>query len=255
MRNFGLIGFPLTHSFSKKYFEEKFERERVLEAGYELYPIASVTEFLPLVKSMPNLVGLNVTIPYKETVMDYLDEIDREALQVDAVNCIKVVNGKLKGYNTDVFGFENTLRPFICRNEFYNNEMKVYELPNITAFVLGTGGSAKAVKHVLRRADISFLSVSREGSEDVITYSEIEEHLGDYNLFMNTTPLGMYPEVDCCPDIPYERLTQRDFLYDLTYNPTETLFLKKGRERGANTQNGLEMLKLQAEKSWEIWNS
>lgn len=255
MRNFGLIGFPLTHSFSKKYFEEKFEREQISDATYELYPLASITEFLLRVKSIPGLAGLNVTIPYKETVMDYLDEIDLEALKIDAVNCIKVTNGKLKGYNTDAFGFENTLRPFICREEFYNNEMKVYELPFICAFVLGTGGSAKAVKYVLSKSGITFFSVSRHEKEDAITYSEIEKHLGDYNLFVNTTPLGMYPDVDCCPDIPYERLTHRDFLYDLTYNPSETLFLKKGRESGVNTQNGLEMLKLQAEKSWEIWNS
>lgn len=255
MRNFGLIGFPLTHSFSKRYFEEKFEREQIREAVYENYPLSSITEFLPLVKSIPGLVGLNVTIPYKETVMDYLDEIDREALKVDAVNCIKITNGKLKGYNTDVFGFENTLRPFICREEFYNKEMKVYELPPVAAFVLGTGGSSKAVKYVLRKSGISFLSVSREEKEEAITYNEIGKHFGNYNLFINTTPVGMFPEVDACPDIPYEQLTHRDFLFDLTYNPTETLFLKKGRERGANTQNGLEMLKLQAEKSWEIWNA
>jgi shikimate dehydrogenase len=255
MRNFGLIGFPLTHSFSKRYFEEKFEREQIHEVAYENYPLSSITEFLPLVKSVSGLAGLNVTIPHKETVMDYLDEIDREALTIDAVNCIKVTNGKLKGYNTDVFGFENTLRPFICREEFYNKEMKVYELPSVTAFVLGSGGSSKAVKYVLRKSGIAFISVSREVKEDAITYSEIGKHFGSHNLFINTTPLGMYPNVDVCPDIPYERLTHRDFLFDLTYNPTETLFLKQGRERGAHTQNGLEMLKLQAEKSWEIWQA
>lgn len=255
MRNFGLIGFPLTHSFSKKYFEEKFAREQIQDAAYKLYPINSIAAFSPLATSIPNLAGLNVTIPYKQSVMDYLDDIDREALKIDAVNCIKVVNGKLKGYNTDVFGFENSLRPFICREEFYNKEMKVYELPSITAFVLGTGGSANAVKYVLRRADISFVSVSREDKEEVIRYSEIEKHMGNYNLFVNTTPLGMYPDTETCPDVPYERLTERDFLFDLVYNPDETLFLKKGNRQGAKTQNGLQMLQLQAEKSWEIWNS
>jgi shikimate dehydrogenase len=253
MRNFGLIGFPLTHSFSKKYFEEKFEREKIEDAAYQLYPLASVTELLSLLKSIPNLAGLNVTIPYKETVMDYLHEIDKAALEIEAVNCIKVTNGKLKGYNTDVFGFENSLRPFICRNEFYNKEKKVYELPAITAFILGTGGSAKAVKHVLRKVGIPFFSVSRK-EENAIRYTEIGNYFGNYNLIINTTPLGMFPNTEACPDIPYEQLTEKDFLFDLVYNPEETLFLKKGKQQGAKTQNGLEMLKLQAEKSWEIWN-
>lgn len=247
MRVFGLIGNPLTHSFSKKYFEEKFLRESISECTYELYPLNSIAEFLPLVKSTDCLNGLNVTIPYKESVMDYLDEVDAEAVKIDAVNCIKIRNGKTKGYNTDAFGFENSLREFLRNNGA--------QLSGLTAFVLGTGGAAKAVNYVLNKINVPHISVSREERLGMIDYVQIEEHLSKCNLFVNTTPLGMYPDSDTCPAIPYDKLSSKDFLFDLVYNPAETLFLKKGREKGAFTENGLKMLELQAEKSWQIWNS
>lgn len=246
MRVFGLIGNPLSHSFSQKYFEEKFKHEGIAECAYELYVLNSINEFLPLVKSTADLAGLNVTIPYKESVMDYLDEVEAEALEIDAVNCIKVANGKTKGYNTDAYGFENSLREFV--------RQKGGALSSLTVFVLGTGGSAKAVKHVLDKVGVSFIPVSREEKLGVIDYPQVIEHLGRGNLFINTTPLGMFPETDACPDIPYEKLSEKDFLFDLVYNPAETLFLKKGREQGAHTQNGLQMLELQAEASWRLWN-
>ncbi|MCW5909351.1 MAG: shikimate dehydrogenase [Chitinophagales bacterium] len=254
MRTFGLIGNPLTHSFSKRYFEEKFVREGVADAVYELFQIKAISELPSLVKSLPDLKGLNVTIPYKEAVMDYLDKIDNVALEVDAVNCIKVVNSKLVGYNTDVFGFENALREFLSVPDFYNAEKAIYELPPITAFVLGTGGSAKAVQYVLRKLGIAFQVVSRNVAEQTIIYSDVESYMSDCNLFINTTPLGMFPATESCADIPYPLLNEKDFLFDLVYNPAETLFLEKGKEKGCKTKNGLQMLQLQAEKSWQIWN-
>ena len=187
------------------------------------------------------MIGLNVTIPYKESVLQYLDEISDDANTIGAVNCIKILVGKLIGYNTDAFGFEESLANFV--------DKKID-----MAFVLGTGGSSKAIQFVLHKMNIPFQLVSSKNKERAIAYSEIESHLGATNLYINTTPLGMFPETGNCPDIPYNKLTERDFLFDLIYNPAETLFLKKGKQQGCKTENGLEMLKLQAEKSWEIWN-
>jgi len=242
MRRFGLIGYPLTHSFSKKYFEEKFHREKITGCAYELFPLTSIEGFPNLIKSDPELIGLNVTIPYKEPVIQYLDELDDKARQIGAVNCLKGINGKWKGYNTDVIGFEKSLFGFLN------------ELPQ-QAFVLGTGGSSKAVCYALERMKIPFTKVSRQPLDGSILYNEIENSLTTSNLFVNTTPLGMFPKTEECPDIPYDKLGANDFLFDLVYNPAETIFLKKGREKGANTKNGLEMLQLQAEESWKIWNS
>ena len=241
MKKFGLIGYPLTHSFSQKYFEEKFERSHIADCSYELFPLSSLTELPSLVKSNIELVGLNVTIPYKETVIPYLDEIDPMARKVGAVNCIKISNGKLNGYNTDAFGFEQSLKKFLTSKP-------------AQAFILGTGGSARAVRYTLRNADIDFFSVSRQPGKGEIPYGEISENMKDSNLFINTTPLGMHSELDYAAEIPYQRLTSNDFLFDLIYNPAETLFLKKGKANGAQIKNGMEMLQLQAEKSWEIWN-
>jgi shikimate dehydrogenase len=242
LRKFGLIGFLLTHSFSKKYFDKKFHDENIPDSSYQLFEINSVEELPSILKSNPELSGLNVTIPYKESVIKYLDEVDTTAEAIGAVNCIKVINGKLKGFNTDVFGFEVSLRKFLTK------------IPD-QIFVLGTGGSSKAVCFVLKSMNLPFINVSREKKGDCISYDEIESRMKQGNLFINTTPLGMFPDMNEAPQIPFDKLKQRDFLFDLIYNPEETLFLKKSKEHGAKTKNGLEMLRLQAEKSWEIWNS
>ncbi len=241
MRKFGLIGFPLTHSFSKKYFEEKFHREKISDCSYDLFELKSIEEFPSLLKSNPELVGLNVTIPHKESVIPFLDELDEGAKEIGAVNCIKIEEGKLRGYNTDVYGFEISLTKFLTK------------IPE-QVFVLGTGGSSKAVCYVLRKMKLPFCSVSRNSKDGCITYNEIASKLKSSNLFINTTPLGMFPKVDLFPEIPYNLLSVNDFLFDLVYNPTETEFLKRGKVKGAAIKNGLAMLELQADKSWKIWN-
>ncbi len=244
MRKFGLIGFSLTHSFSKKYFEEKFQRESISGCRYDLFELKSIQELPLLIKSNPGLIGLNVTIPYKETVMSCLSEVSEEAKEVGAVNCIKVENGTLKGYNTDVFGFETSLKNFVGQA---TNRKRV--------FVLGTGGSSKAIQYVFKKLNISFHLVSRGKKRDNISYAEISDLMKEENLFINTTPVGMFPAASEAPAIPYEKISENDFLFDLIYNPTETAFLERGKLQGAKTKNGLEMLQLQADKSWEIWNS
>ena len=241
MRKFGLIGYPLEHSFSKKFFEEKFLRDKLIGHTYHHFPLPFIESFLPLLGADPELKGLNVTNPYKEAVMEFLDEVDPNAKAIGAVNCIKISGNHLKGFNTDAPAFERSLKSFLTTT------------PEQT-FVLGTGGSAKAVCFVLKNMGIPYLRVSREPGEHRITYSEILKHLKGENLFINTTPIGMFPAVDNAPDIPYSKLSEKDFLFDLIYNPEETEFLKRGKARGARTKNGLEMLHLQAEKSWEIWN-
>jgi shikimate dehydrogenase len=247
---FGLIGYPLSHSFSKKYFSQKFENEGVTDCRYDLFPLKKIEELPELVKVQPDLIGLNVTIPYKEAVFNYLDEIEEEAVEIGAVNTIKIENGILRGYNTDVFGFEQSLRNFL------KLPTTKVQKPSLKALLLGTGGASKAVAYVLRKLGIDFQVVSRQSGKADLTYKELDEHLlKDYLLIVNTTPLGMSPNVEKCPAIPYEFLTDLHFLYDLVYNPEKTLFLKKGAEKGSRTCNGLEMLYLQAEKAWEIWNS
>jgi shikimate dehydrogenase len=247
IRQFGLIGYPLSHSFSKRFFTKKFEKENIEGCHYELFPLDTIETFLELIKSHPNLVGLNVTIPYKKAILDYLDEIDEEAEKVGAVNTISIKNGKLKGYNTDVYGFEISLLNLL--------KEKKEELPNISALILGTGGAAQAVAYVLKKLSINFQYVSRRKRKNILSYSELDEFLiKKHDLIINTTPLGMSPNQESCPDIPYPFLTSRHFLYDLVYNPEKTLFLRKGASKNARTSNGLEMLILQAEKAWEIWN-
>jgi len=241
MRKFGLIGFPLSHSFSKKYFEEKFKREQIADCSYDLFELKSIEELPSLIKSNSELVGLNITIPYKESAMPFLDFVSEEAKQIGAVNCVKIIDGLLAGYNTDVFGFEQSLQNFIA-------------IP-AHVFVLGTGGSSKAVEFVLRKLNLPFVKVSREKKAGCISYAEIAQEMKSKNLFINTTPLGMFPDVSSAPEIPYELLSENNFLFDLVYNPEETEFLKSGKLRGTKTKNGLEMLQLQAKKSWEIWNS
>lgn len=253
MRLFGLIGYPLTHSFSKKYFTEKFSKEKI-EAAYELFPLKAITEIKDLLESQPQLSGLNVTIPHKETIIPYLYELDATAKSVGAVNCIKIENIfnsglktqnlRLKGYNTDVFGFKQSIKPFL-------------ESHHEKALILGTGGGSKAVEYVLKEIGIECFFVSREKSDkpNYLTYEEVNEHvINACKLIVNATPLGMYPNGNTFPNIPYEHLSSGHFLYDLVYNPEETEFLKQGKAQDSKTMNGLSMLHLQAEKAWEIWN-
>lgn len=242
MRHFGLIGFPLSHSFSKKFFSEKFSREGIEDAQYELYPIENIEQFPSLIESLPAMVGLNVTIPYKEQVMRYLDELSDVVADTGACNCICIRKGKLVGYNTDVIGFEKSL-------------LKKLNQTHKKALVLGTGGAAKAVHYVLRKLNIAYVEVSRTPSTTAISYEQVDaEVLKSHTLVINTTPLGMHPHVDSFPAIPYAALTADHYLFDLVYNPAKTLFLKKGEECGAATENGADMLVDQAEASWEIWN-
>lgn len=243
MRLFGLIGYPLSHSFSKKYFTEKFEREGLADCSYELFPITSIDELPEILKLHPELEGLNVTVPYKQVVLPYLDSSENIPLELHACNCIKINDNKLIGYNADCFGFEKSFVPLL----------KPY---HTKALVLGKGGATAAVIFVLKRLGIGYSIVSRKILDNsAIAYRDIDEKLMKENLvIINTTPLGMYPKTSECPDIPYQFITDRHLLYDLVYNPAETLFLKKGKERGATVKNGEEMLVLQAEESWRIWN-
>ena len=247
MKLFGLIGYPLTHSFSKKYFTDKFEKERIKNCRYELFEMENVDEALPsLVEQFTELKGLNVTIPHKQSVLKHLSEIDPAAKKIGAVNVIKVLdNGKgLKGYNSDYYGFKLSLEKFLTNDK------------PIKALVLGTGGASKAVWAALEDMNIEFLKVSRNTFSDCILYDQLtSEILNDHLLIVNTTPLGMHPNEDTAPSIDYESITPDHYFYDLVYNPATTKFMKLGQSRGAKTINGLEMLKLQAEKSWDIWNS
>ena len=244
MKLFGLIGNPLSHSFSKKYFTEKFESENLADFCYENFPIEDISGLPSLIKSHPDLIGLNVTIPYKEQVIPFLDELDPTAKEISAVNTIKISEGKLKGFNTDVYGFMQSLLPLL-------------ETFHTHALVLGTGGSAKAVAFGLKKMGIDFHFVSRNPEmQNELGYADLDKDLIRlHKIIVNCTPVGMFPNVDEWPPLPFEYLTPSHLLFDLIYNPEETLFLKKGKSHGAKTKNGLEMLQLQAEKSWEIWNS
>lgn len=244
MRKFGLIGFPLTHSFSKKYFAEKFIREKIEDAIYDLYPIPVIEEFPSLVKRIgPELRGLNVTIPYKKEVIPYLDALSPATRAIGAVNTIVFQDGKTMGHNTDAIGFEESLRLW-------------YDARTSRALVLGNGGSALAVKYILHKLGIPFQTVSRQKREGTITYDELDASLlSDYTLIVNTTPLGMFPNVETCPPIDYSGLGKGHYLYDLVYNPEKTTFLANGEARGCRIINGLDMLHRQAEAAWNIWNS
>ncbi|EAY28872.1 shikimate dehydrogenase family protein [Microscilla marina] len=249
MRQFGLIGFPLSHSFSKKYFSEKFEREQIAQANYELYPLPSVDDLPQLIDQTAHLVGLNVTIPHKQTVIPLLDHLDASAKQVGAVNVIKIdADGKKTGYNSDYFGFKQSLL----------NTSILLE-PTTQALVLGSGGASRAVMAAFDDLHLKYQVVSRKPSTDQpqqISYQEVSPSLIEsHQIIVNTTPLGMHPHTDACPALPYEALGTQHLLFDLVYNPEQTLFMKKGGTQGAKAVNGLEMLHLQAEKAWEIWNS
>jgi shikimate dehydrogenase len=243
MRKFGLIGKKLGHSFSKKYFSEKFEREGIQDAQYELYELPEAQELRALLQQEPELVGLNVTVPYKQEVIPLLDELDEAAVKIGAVNTIKISGGKTKGFNTDYVGFKSTLE------EFYPEEERGQ------ALVLGTGGAAKAVWAVLDALQIPYISVSRSPKQHELNYEQLSSSLlQTYNLLINTTPLGMHPHIDAAPPLPYEALTPKHYLYDLVYNPEQTLFLQKGGMAGAKACNGLAMLYRQADAAWGIWN-
>jgi shikimate dehydrogenase len=249
MRLFALTGYPLTHSFSKKYFTEKFEKEGISGCRYELLELPNYQDFPKLIAENPDLVGLNVTIPHKQNVIPFLDELDAaSAARIGAVNTIKVLpDGRLKGYNTDYYGFRLSLEQWFQTINVEPNHLK--------ALVLGNGGAAKAVFAALDDLQIPYQIVSRQPSSSCITYTDLTEALfSQYQLIINTSPVGTYPKVDECPAIPYEYLTDKHLLYDLVYNPAETLFLKKGQKQNAHTHNGLLMLILQAEKAWKIWN-
>lgn len=237
---YGIIGYPLEHSFSPKWFGEKFAAEGI-EAMYKAFPLEHIDVLPDLLANYP-IRGLNVTIPYKNSVIDYLDELDIVAAEIGAVNCIDIRHGLKKGYNTDVIGFEESLKPLL-RSQ------------HTKALVLGTGGSARAVRYVLDKLGIEYRSVSRYLSEGSIGYAEVNEDvIASHPLIINTTPLGMSPNVDAAPHIPYEAIGSQHLLYDLIYNPAETLFLQMANEQGAVIKNGYEMLVLQAEASWRIWN-
>ncbi len=244
-RIFGLIGYPLTHSFSQNFFNQKFEAENI-SAQYLNFEIPDIGDLMEVVAEYPALSGLNVTIPYKEQVLPYLDEIDDDAKKIGAVNVIKFIKKKgslkFKGYNSDIIGFSDSIKPLLTPKRD-------------KALILGTGGAAKAVRQGLINLGVEPTYVSRTKREGIITYQELTpEIMSSHKIVVNTTPLGMYPHIDECPDIPYSELTPDHLCYDLLYNPDVTLFMKRSREHGAEVKNGLEMLLLQAFVSWNIWD-
>ena len=249
MKTYGLIGHRLGHSFSRNFFSEKFTRENLPDHEYRNFELDSIAEFPDIFEQQKNICGLNCTIPYKQQIMPYLDQIDGEAAQIGAVNTIKIdyADGKrvLKGFNTDLYGFENSLRPML-------------EGKHRKALILGTGGASKAIRFLFNKMGIEYLSATTKVDlgEKEIGYNRLDGQLmKEYLIIINATPLGTFPKVDTCPDIPYQSITSNHVLFDLVYNPEETLFLKNGKVKGAKTKNGLEMLHLQALKAWEIWNS
>lgn len=247
MKKYGLIGYPLTHSFSKRYFTEKFESEKI-NSCYDNYEIDKISRFPEIIKNNPELIGLNVTIPYKEQVIPYLDELNESAKEIGAVNTVKITRSgsviQLKGFNTDTFGFETSLKPLLKEH-------------HKKALILGTGGASKALKYVLGKLGIEFISASiEELKENEIRYEEIDEKMmAERHLIINATPLGTYPKVETYPNIPYQFITEKHLLFDLVYNPEVTQFMAKGLEKGATVKNGYEMLLNQAIKSYEIWNT
>jgi shikimate dehydrogenase len=261
LRQFGLIGYPLSHSFSQKFFTEKFLKENIVNAQYANFPIASIESFATLWEENPNLEGLNVTIPYKKEVIAFLQYSSPVVEAIKACNCIRKFNNELYGYNTDVIGFEKSLLPFLQPHHTH-------------ALILGTGGASAAVQWVLQKLNIQFQVVSRKGNaieantleentleantemKASISYEQLNKSMIEsHTLIINTSPLGMFPNVNEAPPIAYEGITAEHHLYDLVYNPTETLFMQNGLAKGATVQNGLAMLHIQAEESWAIWNA
>ncbi len=242
---YGLLGYPLGHSFSKMYFSEKFQSENI-SAEYRNFEISDISLIREVVATEPDLRGLNVTIPYKESVIKYLDDLDDRAARIGAVNVIKFVRQKnrvrLIGYNSDFVGFKNSIEPLLpsgCTD----------------ALILGTGGASKAVYYALEDLGIKPVFVSRTSKDGQFIYPDLDKSVMEkYKIIVNTTPLGMYPEIDFCPHIPYDLIIRGTLAYDVIYNPEETLFMKKAKAQGAVVKNGLEMLLLQANEAWRIWN-
>jgi shikimate dehydrogenase len=242
MRLFGLIGYPLSHSFSEKYFTAKFEREKISDCRYQAFPIASIDQLPGLLETQQELSGLNVTIPYKREVLPFINKIHLPK-GLNACNCIRIKDGVLHGYNTDWTAFRESIYPVL------HGGIRA-------ALVLGNGGAAEAVCFALKSMDIAVHIVSRTpGNGAAYTYGQLDEQvMNEHKLIVNTTPLGLYPRTAACPGIPYQFLSRDHLLFDLVYNPAKTVFLQKGEERGATIMNGEEMLVLQAEESWRIWN-
>lgn len=243
MHKYGLIGYKLEHSFSKDFFEKKFSDESILNAEYNLYPLQNIEELPNLLKSNPELKGLNVTIPYKESVIPYLNELHDTAKSVGAVNTIKINEGYTIGYNTDTWGFAKSLFPEINTRD-------------ARALILGTGGASKAVQFVFNKLGIDYKIVSRGNNVSDLHYEDLnQEIMESHNIIIQCTPVGMYPNVNDCLQIPFQFISTKHFCLDLVYNPTETQFLLKAKNAGASVKNGLQMLYEQAEESWKIWNS
>lgn len=244
MRQFGLIGYSLSHSFSKKYFDEKFVRDGITDALFENFSLDSIALLNEVMKNK-NLLGLAVTIPYKREIIPFLNEVTDEVKQMNACNCIKIREGRLVGYNTDVVGFELSF-------------VKHLQPQHKNALILGTGGAASAVEFVLQKLGIPYQFVSRKKDDNgqLLTYDQLDQTiLKKYQVIINCSPVGTYPKVDEAPAIPYDLITSQHYLFDLVYNPAETKFLRLGKEKGAAIQNGYEMLVLQAEANWRIWNA
>lgn len=247
MKRYGLIGYPLSHSFSKKYFTQKFENEGIAGCSYDLFPLEHIEGLPALIDSTPDLAGLNVTIPHKQGVLRLLDAIDKTALAVGAVNTVLIKHSKLTGYNTDVFGFEQSLLERLDQTGLW--------MEGLRALVLGSGGASRAVAYVLNKHQVPFRIVSRQAKPGSVAYQDLDETtFPSYSLVVNTTPLGMAPNVDACPPLPYQHIRPGQLFFDLVYNPEKTLMLARAESRGAFICNGLQMLHLQAEKAWEIWN-
>ncbi len=249
MKLLGLIGYPLGHSFSKKYFAKKFKQQGIEDFNYENFPLPEISDFPDLIANYNNLLGLNVTIPYKQQVLKYVDEKTPTVDEIQAANTIKIIretNEKpyLKAFNTDTYGFKKSLQALLKPH-------------HTKSLILGTGGASKAIAWVFDALNISYTFVSRNPANDsLLSYQQLNaDIIAKHTIIVNTSPLGMYPNINNAPDIPYRSLSDKHILYDLVYNPEETLFMKKGKKQGAQTKNGLEMLQLQAEKAWEIWNS
>ena len=244
IREYGLIGYPLSHSFSQKYFTEKFEREGIPDAAFHVFAILSIDKLPQLLKEHPLLKGFSITIPYKRSVIEYLDGVSTAVKEMNACNCVKIKEGKLYGYNTDIVGFK----------ESFVKHLKPYHTKTL---ILGTGGASSAVEFVLKKLHINYIFVSRkkDAAKNIAGYADVNEALlQEYKIIINTTPLGTYPDVNDAPNIPYHLLTPQHYLFDLVYNPAKTKFLALGEQQGATIQNGYEMLVLQSEENWKIWN-
>lgn len=243
MKIYGLLGHPLSHSFSKKFFDEKFDKENILNTQFKLFDLETINELPKLIEQEMNLKGFAITIPYKEQILSYLNKVDETVQQIKACNCVKIINGALHGFNTDVIGFEKMLLPLLKPH-------------HTKALILGTGGAAKAVAFVLKKMNIEFTYVSRKVAENQLSYEQLTEEIIKLNpLIINCSPLGTYPNIESFPAIPYEYISTQHLLVDLVYNPPQTAFMQKGLSKGAVVCNGYQMLVLQAEENWKIWNT